>query len=253
MYETINETMMKRYIKRKVKHKTRLYLMRVSVRQIKKQHSKTKRSMKRWKKENRNTTVCSQLVNTPQAPAAAAGDLPNPLSNLEKQPTSQQTPTTPGAIYCPARTERTAVTVAVSLANTIPLAGVCIPDLPRSRGGWHIALRQWYDINPKTGYALKDWPDAWFKGSMNAKTAAKRSQRALISHEYERLVIDFLTLVFLNWLRHIHEKIGWHRWHLSCCLSGSQHYEGQWSTWGNPRQKRTAQKESEWYTRGKVP
>ena len=144
------------------------------------------------------STVCSQLVNTPQAPAAAAGDLPNPLSNLEKQPTSQQTPTTPGAIYCPARTERTAVTVAVSLANTIPLAGVCIPDLPRSRGGWHIALRQWYDINPKTGYALKDWPDAWFKGSMKAKTAAKRSQRALISHEYERLVIDFLTLVFLN-------------------------------------------------------
>jgi hypothetical protein len=142
------------------------------------------------------STVCSQL-NTPQAPAAAAGDLPNPPSNLEKQPTSQQTPTgTPGAIYCSDRTERTAVTVAISLANTILLAGVCIPDLPRSRGGWHIALRQWYDINPKTGYALKDWPDAWFKGSMKAKTAAKRSQRALISHEYERLVIDFLTLVF---------------------------------------------------------
>ena len=48
---------MKRYIKRKVKHKTKLYLTRVSVQQMKKQHSETKRSMKRRKKENRNTYV----------------------------------------------------------------------------------------------------------------------------------------------------------------------------------------------------
>lgn len=133
-------------------------------------------------------TACSQLVtvNTPGLPPAG---LPNQIISTPtttEQP--QQTSTSPipapspGATYCPARTEQTAV----SLANTIPLAGVCIPDLPRSRGGWHIALRQWYDIDPKTGYALKDWPDAWFKESMRAKTAAKRSQRALIAHEYER-------------------------------------------------------------------
>lgn len=36
-------------------------------------------------------------------------------------------------------------------AKSIPLAGVCIPDLPQHRGGWHIALRQWYDVDPKTG------------------------------------------------------------------------------------------------------
>ena len=54
MYETIIKQMMKRYIKRKVKHKTKLYLTRVSVQQMKKQHSETKRSMKRRKKENRN-------------------------------------------------------------------------------------------------------------------------------------------------------------------------------------------------------
>jgi hypothetical protein len=71
-------------------------------------------------------------------------------------------------------------------AKSIPLAGVCIPDLPRRRGGWRIALRQWYEIDPKTGRALKDWPDEWFKDSMRSKTAAKRSQRALIAHEYER-------------------------------------------------------------------
>jgi hypothetical protein len=42
------------------------------------------------------------------------------------------------------------------------------------------------NIDPKTGFALKDWPDAWFKELMRVKTAAKRSQRALIAHEYER-------------------------------------------------------------------
>ena len=54
--------MMKRYIKQKVKHKTKLYLTRVSVQQMKKQHtSETKRSMKRRKKENRNSFIVSLL------------------------------------------------------------------------------------------------------------------------------------------------------------------------------------------------
>jgi hypothetical protein len=131
-------------------------------------------------------TACSQLVavNTPGLPQAG---LPNQIistpTTTTEQPKQSPIPApSPGAINCPAtRTEQTAV----SLANTIPLAGVCIPDLPRSRGGWHIALRQWYDVDPKTGYALKDWPDSWFKESMRSKTTAKRSQRALIAHEYE--------------------------------------------------------------------
>ena len=124
------------------------------------------------------STACTQLVNN---------GLTNPIISIPT-PTSteqpEQTPTTPSqapGYLATSRTEQTAV----SLANTIPLTGVCIPDLPRSRGGWHIALHQWYNIDPKTGYALKDWPDAWFKESMRAKTAAKRSQRALIAHEYE--------------------------------------------------------------------
>ena len=73
-----------------------------------------------------------------------------------------------------------------NVAKSIPLAGVYIPDLPRRRGGWRIALQQWYDVDPKTGRSLKDWPDEWFKDSMKSKTAAKRSQRALIAHKFER-------------------------------------------------------------------
>ena len=42
---------MKQYVKQKIKHKVKLYLTRVSVRQVKKQHSETKLSMKRRKKE----------------------------------------------------------------------------------------------------------------------------------------------------------------------------------------------------------
>jgi hypothetical protein len=103
-------------------------------------------------------------------------------STIEQNSTSPSPAPCLGATYCPAMTEQTAV----SLAKTIPLTGVCIPNLPWSRGGWHIALRQWYNVDPKTGYALKDWPDIWFKESMRAKTAAKRSQRALIAHEYEQ-------------------------------------------------------------------
>lgn len=72
-----------------------------------------------------------------------------------------------------------------NMAKLIPLAGIYIPDLPQCRGGWHIALQQWNDVNPKTGQALKDWPDEWFKDAMKSKTATKQSQWALIAHKFE--------------------------------------------------------------------
>ena len=57
---------MKRYIKQRIKHKVKLYLTRVSVRQMKKQHSETKRSMKRRKKENRNIDFAAEQLLLPQ-------------------------------------------------------------------------------------------------------------------------------------------------------------------------------------------
>jgi hypothetical protein len=146
---------------------------------------------------------CSQLLSTPTGLQVlnpkTSESVPTPTTEQQTPTRASPTTTNPGATYCP--TNNNLEQAAVSLANcdrdssasrtsacnlSIPLAGVCIPDLPRSRGGWHIALRQWYNIDPKTGYALKHWPDAWFKDSMREKTAAKRSQRALIAHEYER-------------------------------------------------------------------
>jgi hypothetical protein len=137
------------------------------------------------------STACSQLNTVPGHgllnPLATTSESIMPTSSSELSTTEQNSTVSTSPSPAPAAvTNVTEQTAAVSLANTIPLTGVCIPDLPRSRGGWHIALRQWYKIDPKTGYALKDWPDAWFKESMRSKTAAKRSQRALIAHEYER-------------------------------------------------------------------
>ena len=138
------------------------------------------------------STACSQLNTVPahsllNPPATTS--IPTSTSDLsttEQNSAVSMVSTSPRPAPLVAVTNVTEQTAAVSLANTIPLTGVCIPDLPRSRGGWRIALRQWNKIDPKTGYALKDWPDAWFKESMRSKTAAKRSQRALIAHEYER-------------------------------------------------------------------
>ena len=99
---------------------------------------------------NKPPTTCSQLNTL---------SVLNPITSMctpnTEQPEQTMTWTSPssasalatlGAIYSPASS--------ISLANTIPLAGVCIPDLPQSQGGWHIALHQWYDTDPKTGYAL---------------------------------------------------------------------------------------------------
>ncbi|KAF8798601.1 hypothetical protein BYT27DRAFT_7122783 [Phlegmacium glaucopus] len=112
---------------------------------------------------------------------------PIPISTPSPVPTAFTT-LTPSCFQPESEQAATLVTTnnsAVGTGKCIPLAGVCIPDLPRSRGSWRIALRQWYDVDPKTGRALKDWPDEWFKDSMRGKTAAKRSQRALIAHEYD--------------------------------------------------------------------
>ena len=73
---------MKRYIKQKIKHKVKLFLTRVSVRQMKKQHSETKRLVKRRKKENRNrgeehSSLVSDLEDLESNFARIRGDTSN--------------------------------------------------------------------------------------------------------------------------------------------------------------------------------
>ena len=68
---------------------------------------------------------------------------------------------------------------------------VNIPDLPRSKGTWEQAIAQWFEIDPKMGIALKDWPEEWYTGPMRSKTGSKRSHRALVAEEYMRYVSNF--------------------------------------------------------------
>ena len=71
-------------------------------------------------------------------------------------------------------------------ATNLPRMDINIPDLPRSKGTWEQAIAQWFEIDPTTGIALKDWPEEWYTGPMRRKTGSKRSHRALIAGEYQR-------------------------------------------------------------------
>ncbi|KAF8958352.1 hypothetical protein BDZ97DRAFT_1906545 [Flammula alnicola] len=63
--------------------------------------------------------------------------------------------------------------------STLPLPGVSIPSLG--------PLKQWTEVDPETGLALKDWPAKWYSGLMRDKTGSLRSQRELLFMEYQRL------------------------------------------------------------------
>ena len=73
-----------------------------------------------------------------------------------------------------------------------PIADVSIPALGRTPGAWRRALKQWTEVDPHTGLALKDWPAKWYRGLMKDKTASLRSQRQVVFEEYERYVLTFL-------------------------------------------------------------
>ncbi|KAF8231229.1 hypothetical protein L208DRAFT_1378225 [Tricholoma matsutake] len=103
------------------------------------------------------------------SPVSTAGGLSTPISPVS----------TPYGTTFPSPTSKSDHVASVlndpgstNTAQSIPLAGICIPDLPHGHGGWCIALHKWYDIDSKTGRMLKDWPDKWFKDSMRTKTAA---------------------------------------------------------------------------------
>lgn len=66
-----------------------------------------------------------------------------------------------------------------------PIAGVSIPSLGRAPGAWRRAVKQWMEVDPQTGLALKDWPAKWYTGLMRTTTGSLRSQRQVIFEEYE--------------------------------------------------------------------
>jgi hypothetical protein len=90
-------------------------------------------------------------------------------------------------------------------ATPPPIADVSIPSLGRAPGAWRRALKQWVEVDPQTGFALKDWPAKWYRGLMKDKTASSRSQRQVVFEEYERYILPFIAtthflILYLGWV-----------------------------------------------------
>lgn len=66
-----------------------------------------------------------------------------------------------------------------------PIQGVNIPNLRAGPDAWRDAIKQWEEGDPATGLvALKDWSEAWYRGTMRTFTASKRHERELIVIAY---------------------------------------------------------------------
>ncbi|KAF8834142.1 hypothetical protein BDN67DRAFT_915528, partial [Paxillus ammoniavirescens] len=65
---------------------------------------------------------------------------------------------------------------------------ILIPNIGRGPDAWQTAVQQWEEVDNQTGYALHDWPTAWYTGKNKAKFAAKWGQCQIIAEEYSRCV-----------------------------------------------------------------
>lgn len=65
-----------------------------------------------------------------------------------------------------------------------PITEAVIPTLPRGRKAFKHLMIQWDEVDPKTGYALKDWPTSWYTNDMRLFNGAKYSERRLVALEF---------------------------------------------------------------------
>jgi hypothetical protein len=63
-----------------------------------------------------------------------------------------------------------------------------IPNIRHGPDAWKNAVWQWEVVDDHMGYALKDWPLAWYTGDNKRRFAAKHGQQRLVTEEYERCV-----------------------------------------------------------------
>lgn len=77
----------------------------------------------------------------------------------------------------------------------LPSAGAYIPRLPsghQQEQSWRALLDNWYEVNPITGLALKDWPNEWINGrDFRGINATNYRNRKLLATEYELYVLPF--------------------------------------------------------------
>ncbi|KAH6888784.1 hypothetical protein BKA70DRAFT_1121444 [Coprinopsis sp. MPI-PUGE-AT-0042] len=76
-----------------------------------------------------------------------------------------------------------------------PIPGLVIPNLPRGERAWKVAVQQWEEGGGSLATPLKDWPKAWYTGSMKNTFSAKRSQCRLVFDAYESCNHDDATFL----------------------------------------------------------
>ena len=65
-----------------------------------------------------------------------------------------------------------------------PVAEAIMPKLPRGPLAWREAIKQWEEVDPQTGFALKDWPHSWYGEDMRLFNGTKYSERKMLAQEY---------------------------------------------------------------------
>jgi hypothetical protein len=87
-------------------------------------------------------------------------------------------------------------------SSSLPIAGVSIPSLGHAPGAWRRAIKQWTDVDPQTGLALRDWPAKWYTGLMRTTTGSSRGQRQVIFDSLSPLMLRLawvvMSIVFLK-------------------------------------------------------
>ncbi len=63
-----------------------------------------------------------------------------------------------------------------------------IAGLPKGQPAlvWRLAVKQWNEVNPATGYALKDWSKSWYTGQQQTNMANNRRNRELVALAFAR-------------------------------------------------------------------
>ncbi|RDB17547.1 hypothetical protein Hypma_001163 [Hypsizygus marmoreus] len=127
---------------------------------------------------------------TSYAPSSGASGAPSPEAIVPaSQPSAGPGYAPPGPLLTSnALNRRTSSSTCLAVLEP-PASIASIPDLDRRRGkgGWRQAISQWENVDPQTGYALKDWPRHWYTGDSQVKLCVKRGYRKSVALEYKRL------------------------------------------------------------------
>ncbi|KAF9055226.1 hypothetical protein BDZ89DRAFT_1097924 [Hymenopellis radicata] len=118
--------------------------------------------------------------NRSQQPAYSTTSVPHPTSLVDRPQLSMQTTFA---------VQPALVSMNSETAIQQDRRKAVIPKLPRGkpREAWRMAVKQWNEVDPSTGYALKNWPESWYQGRAAGQMGNTRNGRELVAFAFENL------------------------------------------------------------------